>query len=405
MFPWGPLNRELYKAAAAFEAWRARQVPGLGSDDRGARADDILYVSWGRIGDAVLGTAALDVLRARTGRRVVVVGRSETAAILAPRADAFVPLPDLRDADAGARFATAISGPFFAVVGDLHVFHGGLPTLAPLFCANLAQHRLLYSGYAGRGLVAPIRPWPRDATVVPALSKFDKPATRHVLFDTAHYLEAVLARLGAAEPTVTLQDLAPTLPGGEDDTRADPPTLVCQPFSNNRKKDWPADAWRALLARFAHLRIVILGGASDRARAVELAVPHAENLCGATDLPTAIATIRRATAFVGGDSGLAHVAAALRRPTVVVGPSSNLGYFFPYPTELGFTHVHAVHDPRFAACSGCITACEREPIWRTQRQGALCLRTLPVGLVAEALHRVLAEALRAAQREPALAGK
>lgn len=395
MFPWGPLNRELYKAAAAFDAWRARPLPTPTPtptrDPRGSHGDDILYVAWGRIGDAVLGAAALDVLRARTGRRVIVVGRPETATILAPRAEAFVPLPDLRDAEARACFAAAVGGPFFAVVGDLHVFHGGLPTLAPLFDADLARHRMLYAGYASRGLVAPVRPWPREATVVPALAKYDKPATRHVLFDTAHYLGAVLTQLGAAEPGVTLQDLTPTLLCGDDDPRAEAPTLVCQPFSNNRKKDWPPDAWRALLARFAHLRVVILGSASDRARAVALDVPHAEILCGETDLPAAIATIRGASAFVGGDSGLAHVAAALHRPTVVVGPSSNLGYFFPYPAELGFAHLRTVHDPRYAACSGCITACEREPIWRTQRQGALCLRTLPVNLVAEALH----EALRA----------
>ncbi len=389
MLPWRILNRELYKAAARIAAWRTRPLPR--PTKGGAHGDDILFVAWGRIGDAVLGAPMLDLLRARTARRVTVVARPETHAILAPRADAFVPLPAAHDPAAADAFARAVAGPWFASVGDLHVFHGGLPTLAPLFAADLAAHRLLYAGYAPRTLVAPIRPWPEGATVVPALARFDTPSTRHVLHDTAHYLRAVLAHLGA-EPSVGLDDLVPALPGHSAVPDDEPATLVCQPFSNNPKKDWPRAAWRSLLARFGNLRIALVGSAADRARASSLAVPGAINLCGETDLAGAISVIAQATAFVGGDSGLAHVAAALRVPTVVVGPSSNLGYFFPYPQELGFHHLRAVHDPRFAACSGCITACEREPIWRTQQAGALCLRTLGVEPVASAVHAALQRA-------------
>jgi len=378
--PWRRFNRACYAVASW---WQQHREPPLTSAPAppGASGDAILHVAWGRIGDAILGARALDLLRARTGRRLVVVGRPELAAVLGARADVFVALPRPKDPAAAAAFTAATAGPFHAVVADLHLFHGGLRRLGRWLASREAAVRLAYAGYAPRHKVAPWRPWPAGIEVVPALAKPDAVAARHVLYDTRHYLEAVLARL-CAPGRVALTDLAPHLPGIAAGATAD---VACQPFSHNRKKDWPPDRWRQLFAAFPERRFVLLGGTAEAARTAELGADNVVDLCGATDLGAALHRIAGAAAFIGVDSGLAHAAAALRRPTVVVSHSSNLGYFFPYPAEVDFAHLRVVLDARYEACSGCIATCSREPLWRTYRRGALCLRELPVATVQAAL--------------------
>ncbi|MEZ5965650.1 MAG: glycosyltransferase family 9 protein [Planctomycetota bacterium] len=382
---WTAFNRGCYRLATGWRQRRVRPLPAVAGGDAPA-GDAILYVAWGRIGDAVLGAQALSLLRSRTRRRVVVVGRPETAAVLGPHADDFLALPAEDDTDATRAFVQATAGPWFAAVTDLHAFHGGIPRLGAWLASLPARHRLTYDGYAARQLVAPLRTWPSAVDVVPPCAKGAGAAHRHVLHDTRHYLEVVLARLGHAG-AVVLSEIAPCLPAPAGAAPSD--VIACQPFSNNRKKDWPTSRWRDLFAEFPHERFLLLGGPRDRARAAELAAANVVDRCGTTDLPQAIAAIAAARAFVGVDSGLAHVAAALRRPTLVVSHGSNLGYFFPYPSALGFDHVHVAADVRFSACAGCISACSREPLWRTYRLGAKCLREMPASEATAALSRML----------------
>jgi hypothetical protein len=390
MIPWGTLNRALYGTARWYAEVSARSLPALLPTGTTSTGDDILYVAWGRIGDAILGNAALDLLRRRTGRRIVVAGRAVTRPVVMPHADGFIPLPESGDAQAAAEFTAAAAGPWFAVVGDLHVFFGGTRLLGQYLASVPARHRLLYEGYAPRTVLARDGCLPAGIELVASLAK---PAgdigSRHVLFDAAHYLQAVLTRLGAQHTAVALDDLVPRLL-----LRANMPPrrpfIVCQPFSNLRKKDWPAARWRDLFAAFPSERFLLLGSSKDHDAAQTLRAPNVDTVCGTTELEAAFGLIAEARAFLGVDSGLAHAAAALCRPTVVVSHSANLGYFFPYPAALHFGHVSVVHDARYAACSGCLSVCTREPIWRTYRQGALCVRDLRPGLVHAALAQALA---------------
>lgn len=383
---WAKFNRACYGAATWLQQLSVRPLPPAKGAHRGD-GEAILFVAWGRIGDAILGTRVLDLLREHTGRRLVVAGRPEAASVLGAGADTFVPLPAARDAAALSAFASATAGAFHAAVTDLHFFHGGLPRLGAWFANVDARHHVAYAGYAPRQRVAPWRRWPAPITVIPALDKGDEVGDRHVLLDSAHYLQAVLTHLGVAG-AVDVRELAPRLTLSHPPTTAD--FIACQPFSNNRKKDWPEAHWRRLFAAWPQRRFVLLGGAADRTRARALACANVDDRCGTTDLAGAVQIIAEASAFVGVDSGLAHAAAALRRPTLVVSHGSNLGYFFPYPSALGFDHVRVVHDERFTPCSGCIAACSQEPLWHTYRRGALCLRALDARAVAEALGEVLA---------------
>jgi hypothetical protein len=400
MTSWGAINRVAYTAASWWHDRRTAPVPPATAqtttEPAAGGGDAILLVAWGRIGDAILGNAAVRLLRERTGRSVHVAGRPETEPIVAPCADGFLPLPALGDTRAAERFAATAPRRWFAVIGDLHVFHGGNRRLGAWLASLQADHRLVYAGYAPR-LVSGRRTPPGYEVVAArgeheAMAEAQVMAERHVLHDLAHYLSVVLRRLGAGDAAVAVSDLAPQLgavavPGS---------AVVCQPFSNNRKKDWPVDRWRQLFASFPEQRFVLLGGAKDLAAAAALVAANVESLCGSTTLAAALARIAGAPAFLGVDSGLAHAAAALRVPTVVVSHCSNLGYFFPYPQELGFEHVQIAYDARFVACSGCLSVCTREPIWRTYRAGALCLRELAVDVVRGELTRALARAVTCA---------
>jgi ADP-heptose:LPS heptosyltransferase len=112
---------------------------------------------------------------------------------------------------------------------------------------------------------------------------------------------------------------------------------------------------------------------------------HVLDLRGLTALSEAIAIVAAAAAYVGVDSGLAHVAACAGRPTVCPMPASNLGRYFPYPSSLHRPRIKAVWDHDFTRCAGCEGMCCLQPIWRTHGRGFPCVRALGVAQVASAL--------------------
>lgn len=88
-------------------------------------------------------------------------------------------------------------------------------------------------------------------------------------------------------------------------------------------KDWPASHWRRLVEMINSdlgLPVVVTGGAGQSGVCGEIAdgQKSAVNLAGKTGLDTFAGLLAGAGAFVGGDSGGAHLAAALGVPTVVI---------------------------------------------------------------------------------------
>ena len=115
-----------------------------------------------------------------------------------------------------------------------------------------------------------------------------------------------------------------------------PPVLAIGPAANWRGKQWRAERFAELAQRLTAAggplpgaRIAVLAAAHERAQAAPLlsAVPPARviDLVGRTDLLTAAAVLRRASLFIGNDTGLMHIAAAVGTPT--------LGLFGPSPVE------------------------------------------------------------------------
>ena len=112
--------------------------------------------------------------------------------------------------------------------------------------------------------------------------------------------------------------------------------LAIGPASNWRGKQWRAERFAEVAQRltgpegvFAGARVAVMAAAHERLQAEPLlaAISQARviDLIGRTDLLTASAVLRRASLFIGNDTGLMHIAAASGVPT--------LGLFGPSPID------------------------------------------------------------------------
>jgi len=108
------------------------------------------------------------------------------------------------------------------------------------------------------------------------------------------------------------------------------PGIICHLASSQPKKEWPLTHWAALHRLAAASGIpLIFGtgvGAREEARLTEFRqlAPTASLLPTIPDLALYLAVLRRARAFVSGDTGPLHFAAGLGVPTLALfGPSSS----------------------------------------------------------------------------------
>src|SRR5262249_25148116 len=119
-------------------------------------------------------------------------------------------------------------------------------------------------------------------------------------------LEAALARLGLS--------------------RAKPVVGFCPGAEYGPAKRWPARYFAELATRLAARgrAVWLFGSDKDREIGEEIARSSAAiNLCGRTDLASAIDLLSVAEVVVSNDSGLMHVAAAVGRPVIALYGSSS----------------------------------------------------------------------------------
>ena len=107
-----------------------------------------------------------------------------------------------------------------------------------------------------------------------------------------------------------------------------PVAVLCPGAEYGPAKRWPAEHYAQLAADLATrgFAVWLIGAAADAAigEAILAARPGcATNLCGRTDLGSAIDLIAVAHVVISNDSGLMHVAAALERPLVALFGSSS----------------------------------------------------------------------------------
>ncbi|ATC33246.1 glycosyltransferase family 9 protein [Caulobacter vibrioides] len=116
------------------------------------------------------------------------------------------------------------------------------------------------------------------------------------------------------------------------------PILAVGPAANWIGKVWPIERFTQTAAQLldkdgpmAGGRLLILGGPEDTRMVEELRMASARgrtiDLTGKVDLLTAYACLKRASLFIGNDSGLMHIAAAAGTPTIgLFGPSDERRY-------------------------------------------------------------------------------
>lgn len=154
------------------------------------------------------------------------------------------------------------------------------------------------------------------------------------------------------------------------------PYVVVHPGATVPARAWSLAGNRALVRALLAMgeRVVITGGAAERALGAAVACDGAIDLAGTTDFETLGRVIADARAIVVGNTGAAHVAAAVGTPVVsLFAPTIPAARFRPWRVS------HVLVGDQGIACAGCRA--------RTCPRGDhACLASVSVDDVLGALH-------------------
>ena len=186
----------------------------------------------------------------------------------------------------------------------------------------------------------------RGDCVAFACGDHDGPAWKEDEHEVARWCRLLASAGIDADPA----DLAIDAPAAEPPPRTRGATIV-HPGAASHARCWPAERWAGVIAaeRSAGRRVVITGGADERARARWIAttsgLADADVLAGRTSVSELAAAIAVAGRVVCGDTGVAHLATALGTPSVVLfGPTS--------PSRWGPPRDRPIHRVLWAGRTG-----------------------------------------------------
>jgi heptosyltransferase-2 len=130
-----------------------------------------------------------------------------------------------------------------------------------------------------------------------------------------------------------------------------PVAILCPGAEYGPAKRWPTEHFITLAQRFIDSGYVVwlVGSPNDRVAAdpIAAAIPEVRNVCGRTDLGTAIDLLATASVVVSNDSGLMHAAAAVGRPLVALFGSSSPDYTPPLSSLARVAKIDIVCSPCF----------------------------------------------------------
>jgi len=331
--------------------------------------DTGLIVKTHAFGDALLATPAVARLLERGGRWIALAGPSA--------AEVWRRMPGM------ARVEVAPMPP----VGP-----GGL--LGPVFWTIAARRRLAgISECVVLHRSGALRRWVRLLTGAPSRSGGQTPLGRWetVLgLDPMAFATDSYARIAGVGPG----DDTPVFPVTREETEwaagmlgtgrwvAVAPGGARNPRDVVQRKLWPACRFREIARRLVSLGFgcVLLGDGRDRAAAYEVShgTGHVVDLCGRATWGRSAAVLARCDAFLGVDSGAAHLATSQRTPAVVL--------FGPTSPEALYARGSVSVVKTTAECSPCYS---NEVFTGCARRGAPCMFEIDVDAVWDSLESLL----------------
>jgi len=151
------------------------------------------------------------------------------------------------------------------------------------------------------------------------------------------------------------------------------PYVVLHMGSGAACKEWPAPQWRALAERLeaaGHAVVFTGAGAAEAERCEEVAagLAHATNLCSRLTWPELVTVVRRARLLVAVDSMAGHLAAALDTPCVVISNGINPPALWQPRTKACRVLLHPVpcapcFKPHGCATMACVRQIRVDQVW------------------------------------------
>ncbi|MBM3265198.1 MAG: lipopolysaccharide heptosyltransferase II [candidate division Zixibacteria bacterium] len=338
----------------------------------------ILVVRTDRIGDVLLSTPVLSVLRAR-------YPASHIAVLVAPHTlDAVAGHPAvnsvLTDDAAGLhrgpagfwKLVTRIRNERFDTVLLLH------PTarLAALCCLARIPRRV-GTGYRLYSFLFNLRVYDHR-----------REAKRHEVEYNLRLAEALTGCAAVADPYIDIPaDARQTIDRRMTQWGVDPekPVVVLHPGSGGSARNWPEASFAMLSEKLSEtgIQVIVSGGPGEEALAQRVAAAHPTGIVAdRMSLKELAALLSVCRLCVTNSTGPLHIAAGIGTPTVAlfcpVGPCS--------PTRWGpFGSGHRVLKPDVPTCSGCIG--EKCPYFD-------CMNRISVETVFHATQEILATSVQ-----------
>lgn len=289
-----------------------------------APAPNILVVRFGSIGDILLTTPLLRVLRhSHPGARITVLTKRAHTPLLSHnphvhRVIGFAPGRSITS------LATELRGDEYTDLLDLH--------------DNL-RSRILRLLVPGRWRTYPKHRWARWLLVRAKRNRYrDRRPVAERYFSAARHLRAVpdgappeffIGQEATEEVTEWLGSV-----GLESASKM----VALAPGAAHATKRWPVGHWLALIDRILHdgSAVLIVGGPADAPIGSELAAGRSRvvSAAGRFGLQGTGALLQRASVLVSGDTGVMHMATAVGTPVIALfGPTVEAFGFFPYTSR------------------------------------------------------------------------
>lgn len=280
---------------------------------------NILYISWTRIGDAVLSTGVLsELVRRHPGAAITVVCGPLAASIFAnvPGLRRVVSLPKRSFNRHWLDLWRQVSGERWDLVVDLR---------RSLMSYVLRAHE--------RRILGPTDDSRHRVAWLPTIVDHEGPLNPHLWISDAQH--------NAANAI---------LPGEQ-------PILAIAPIAARPEKTWPAERFAALVQRLLapHApcfgwRVLIVAGPGEEQQFQPLisAVPQGRLtlMTQQPDLLVVAAALSRVSLFIGNDSGMMHLAAAAGTPTMALFGPTNPTTFGPWSDKACVVEAPAISGHR-----------------------------------------------------------